>query len=135
MSDDADGNLDQGRLLGPKWDAENCLTRMEPNATFPDGAIKKLLFTYDYMGRRISKTVSNYSSGSWSFGYTRKFVYDGWNPVIEMDGNNNGQIAIKVYIPSRGNVSGETCERIMEEVRTKTIKSGAIRRNAGQHPH
>ena len=91
---DADGNLTNDGRWVFTWDAENRLTRMEPAPGIPDGSKKKLLFGYDHLGRRIFKTVSNYNAGAWSFGYTRKFTYDGWNLTDELDGNNG---LLRVY--------------------------------------
>ncbi|MCK9316431.1 MAG: hypothetical protein M0Q48_09865 [Verrucomicrobia bacterium] len=44
----------------------------------------QLDFQYDWMGRRISKTVKTNGVTS----YSRKFLYDGWNLIAELDGNN-----------------------------------------------
>jgi RHS repeat-associated protein len=39
----------------------------------------KLLFGYDYMSRRISKTVSNWNGSAWTLLSDQFFAYDGWN--------------------------------------------------------
>jgi RHS repeat-associated protein len=44
----------------------------------------KLEFVYDYMGRRVKKTVYDYSAGSWQLNEEKLFVYDGWNLVEEI---------------------------------------------------
>jgi len=64
------------------WDAENRLTSMTVNTNV--GPQLQLDFQYDWMGRRISKTVKTNGVTS----YSRKFLYDGWNLIAELDGNN-----------------------------------------------
>jgi RHS repeat-associated protein len=78
---DADGNLTQDGRWDYTWDGENRLIAMETRAAaYNAGAPRqKLLFGYDWQGRRISKTVSNYVSGAWSRTADLRFVYDGWN--------------------------------------------------------
>ncbi|MBF0197680.1 MAG: RHS repeat-associated core domain-containing protein, partial [Planctomycetes bacterium] len=53
--------------------------------------LMKILFEYDYMGRRVSKTV--YKNGE--IDYERRFVYDGWNLVAELDGSDE---LVKSYV-------------------------------------
>ena len=54
---DEDGNLTSDGRFIYTWDAENRLTAMETHPSIPLGARRKLAFSYDAMGRRISKTV------------------------------------------------------------------------------
>jgi RHS repeat-associated protein len=86
---DADGNLTSNSLWTNRWDGENRLLEMESMSGVPAGAKMKLVFQYDYQGRRISETVSNWTGSAWSLDRTRKFVYDGWNLIAELDGSNN----------------------------------------------
>lgn len=82
---DLDGNLlSDGRWMYT-WDGENRLTGMETFTTVPAAAKKKLEFKYDYMSRRVAKTVSNWNAGSsaWIADETIMFYYDGWNIVGE----------------------------------------------------
>ena len=62
FSYDADGIPDQRRALELHVDAENRLVQMQTltnlAASVPQ---QKLLFGYDYQGRRISKVVSNFN--------------------------------------------------------------------------
>jgi RHS repeat-associated protein len=55
----------------------------------PANGDKKVKFVYDYMGRRVQKAVYTYSD-SWpeNPGEVQRFVYDGWNPVLVLNGNN-----------------------------------------------
>jgi RHS repeat-associated protein len=86
---DLDGNLTTNGLWILTWDAENRLIALDPASGVPDSAKRKLRFSYDFQGRRISKVVSNYSGGSWVLGYSTKFVYDGWNLLTEINATNS----------------------------------------------
>jgi len=44
----------------------------------PGGSEKRLEFTYDPQGRRVSKKVWNNTTGSGNPVVDQKFVYDGW---------------------------------------------------------
>ncbi|MFC7339516.1 RHS repeat-associated core domain-containing protein [Haloferula chungangensis] len=82
---DLDGNLTEGGLRSAAltsavgtaytgtliWNAENRLIEVK------DGSTTKARFTYDYQGRRISKTVG--SATTW-------YLYDGWNVIAEYAG-------------------------------------------------
>jgi RHS repeat-associated protein len=96
FSYDADGNLTQDGRWTYKWDAENRLIAMTNNSNVPNGAKMTLNFGYDYHGRRISKLVSNYVSGSYQVATKLSFVYDGWNLQAELNGTNNA--AIRTYM-------------------------------------
>jgi hypothetical protein len=67
------------------WDAENRLIQMEALSSAPVQAKQKLVFSYDWQGRRIRKVVYNWSSGSNAYyvGLDVKFVYDGWNLIAD----------------------------------------------------
>ena len=99
---DDDGNMTRDGRWVYVYDAENRLVTQftrgavdDPLATAPDNiavwnsgvARQKLLYTYDYLGRRTSKTVANWNgTGSvWQPALSRKFVYDGWNLMAEFD--------------------------------------------------
>jgi RHS repeat-associated protein len=74
---DDDGNLLTDGTWTYTWNGENRLVKLE-------GETRKLEFTYDSQGRRISK--KSYS-GSVIFGWTlqddRLFLYDNWNLIAE----------------------------------------------------
>jgi len=84
---DDDGNqLSDGRF-NYGWDTENRLIGAETLSTLPASVPrKKLEFTYDYMSRRVSKTVSqwNSSSNAYQVSSFNQFVYDGWNLIQEL---------------------------------------------------
>jgi RHS repeat-associated protein len=87
---DVDGNLTSDGRWTYTWDAENRLTSMTTLASVPNGAKRRLEFAYDWMGRRIQKKVYGWNAqlASYQLQTATKFVYDGWNIVAELDGNN-----------------------------------------------
>lgn len=100
FSHDADGNLIRDGKWEYTWDAENRLTAvqtrsdlMAPAGPLPESQWRRLVFAYDYMGRRISKEDCQWVSGGWKPHAERRFLYDGWNLVAEIDGTTGGVIA------------------------------------------
>jgi RHS repeat-associated protein len=83
---DWDGNLTNDGRFAYYWDGENRLSRMESltNST-PSNSWRKVLFSYDHQGRRVSKVVSNWTAGTWSNALTLRFIYDGWNLLGEFN--------------------------------------------------
>ncbi|MBI5864945.1 MAG: hypothetical protein HZB38_10660 [Planctomycetes bacterium] len=82
------GVSDNGTLRSKyAWDAENRLTHVEPMLSPPLDGNKKIDFVYDFLGRRTEKKVSTYSAAttSWSVTSHSRFVYFGWNPILEFD--------------------------------------------------
>ena len=69
------------------WDAENRLVGWEP-LLFVSGA-KKVESKYDYLGRRIEKKVYTYNGSSWSLSETRRFIWNNWLLLLELDGDGN----------------------------------------------
>jgi RHS repeat-associated protein len=67
---DADGNMTSDGTHGYSWDARNHLKQIDTGATAS--------FTYDPMGRRVSKNVQ---------GTSTSFLYDVSNPVQELSGS------------------------------------------------
>ena len=66
------------------WNGENRLVKVEPK-TLTNGALR-VSNAYDYMGRRVLKVVEHYEDSSWSTNSVTKFVYEGWNLALELDG-------------------------------------------------
>jgi len=66
--------------------SENRLTTIESLPAVPDQAKVRLEFTYDYRGRRVTKTVLSGHDGS-AYQQTNEvtFVYDGWNLIAALD--------------------------------------------------
>jgi RHS repeat-associated protein len=88
---DDDGNLiSDGRWIYT-WDGENRLIEMESRPDVPAAAKKKLEFVYDYQGRRVLKRVYDWNGAAFNTqpSTTLKCVYDGWNMIAEIDGNNS----------------------------------------------
>jgi len=87
---DSDGNLMQDGRWTYHWDAENRLTNMVsvalPNS--PPGTTPiRLEFRYDYLGRRIYKGVFTVASPN-TPAKQERYVYDGWNVVLVLDGSS-----------------------------------------------
>lgn len=84
---DDDGNLTQDGTFNYTWDAENRLIAVAPD--LPANGDKRVEFLYDYMSRRIQKQVYHWASASWVLDSDQRFVYDGWNVVLVLDGSND----------------------------------------------
>ena len=78
------------------WDAENRLISVTPTA--PQAGDKKLVFAYDYLGRRIEKQVFDWDDQAAGWQATpsvqRKFVWGGtdaggWLLLMELDGSDS----------------------------------------------
>ncbi|GJQ27294.1 MAG: hypothetical protein HBSAPP02_23260 [Phycisphaerae bacterium] len=98
---DADGNLTQDDGYDYSWDSENRLVSV--TAREPEAGSKKLVFAYDYLGRRVRKQVfdwdptANGNEGAWETSPTTdlRFIYDGWNLLMELDGLNSNAVLRK----------------------------------------
>ena len=79
----ANGNLQSDGFFTYAWDADSRLVSIEGSGT----TRKKFLFDYDYMGRRVQKIVQETTNNgtSWTTLATTRFVYDGWNLLVEFD--------------------------------------------------
>jgi RHS repeat-associated protein len=73
---DADGNLTNDGRFAYTWDAENRLIAAQALNQEP-GTTNQLTFVYDYMSRRVAKTVGS---------TTHRFLYDGWAMIQEKTG-------------------------------------------------
>jgi YD repeat-containing protein len=75
----ADGNLTQGDRWTYTWDAENRLTSMTTtSAAVGAGAPnQQLTFQYDYLGRRVRKTLSTWNGSAYAVTSDTVFLYDG----------------------------------------------------------
>lgn len=87
---DDDGNTLTDSLWNYTWNGENRLIELESNPSLPSHALRKLIFTYDHQGRRTTKTVYDWDTGSSSYLpiSTNLFVYDGWNLLAELSSSN-----------------------------------------------
>jgi RHS repeat-associated protein len=66
----------------------------------PVSGSKKLEFAYDYMNRRVRKQVFVRTAGTWPTTpeTDTRFVYDGWNVILELDGLNTGGTGVPPVI-------------------------------------
>ena len=86
---DLDGDLTNDGRWAYTWDGENRLAQMQTLTNLPASVPQeKLLFGYDYQGRRVSKVVSNFNGSSWSAISNLRSVYDGWNLIAELNSTN-----------------------------------------------
>ena len=82
---DADGNLLTDGLFSYTWNGENRLVAAESLAGVPDEAKVRVVNVYDYIGRRVRKTVSkDYSGGTYAITNVTTYVWDGFNIIAEM---------------------------------------------------
>lgn len=97
---DSDGNLLSDGRWNLTWDAADRLVVAEARNDLPAGARKKLVFDYDWRGRRISKTVSNWnaSTSSYQFSTRTQFAYDGWRLIAELDATQNPPTLLRSYV-------------------------------------
>ena len=87
LSHDPDGNL--SRFEGEtdiryEYDAENRLRRVRPN--IPSEGDVKVEFLYEYLGRRVKKSVFKRGPAAWKTNpeYEKLYVYDGRNVIEEI---------------------------------------------------
>ncbi|TAG10527.1 MAG: RHS repeat-associated core domain-containing protein, partial [Verrucomicrobia bacterium] len=81
---DLDGNLtNDGRWIYT-WNGENRLISMTPTAAALSVGVPNVLvtFAYDYLSRRIGKTIVNRAVTPHSSEQI-SYLYDHWNPVAE----------------------------------------------------
>lgn len=87
---DADGNLVDDARWHYTWDGENRLIEVEtsPLAAAVGVPKQKLEFAYDAQGRRFQKKMSywNSSTSAYALNTTKRFVYDGWNLLADLNG-------------------------------------------------
>jgi len=88
---DGDGNLATDGRWSFVWDGENRLVQMLPLTNDPAASKRRLTFGYDFEGRRMSKQVENWdtNTSSWGTVLSKKYAYDGWNLLAELNGTNN----------------------------------------------
>jgi RHS repeat-associated protein len=101
---DADGNLTSDGQWNYAYDAENRLIRAEtrpnllafaaPAGPVPTVESRRLEFAYDYLGRRIEKVVkSGFNGTTYATTTTTRFVYEGWNLLVEYNTTFSGSTA------------------------------------------
>jgi len=61
---------------------------MESIASVPDAAKKRLEFHYDHQNRRVCKKIFSWNGSAFQCDSKIKLVWDGWNCIAELNGNN-----------------------------------------------
>ncbi len=87
---DYDGNLTRDGRWNYTWNAENRLIQMTSATAV--GPQQRIDFEYDWVGRRIGKKVWNNTSGTGAPSTYHRFLYEGWNNIALLDGNNANSI-------------------------------------------
>ncbi|MEK7996172.1 MAG: hypothetical protein AAB403_20425, partial [Planctomycetota bacterium] len=96
---DDDGNLTGDGRWEYTWNSENRLTQVETaDAVTNVVPRQKLMFEYDYMGRRISKSVYEWNGTTWVTNSVRRFLYDGWNMICELNNPAIGNSTTNLYV-------------------------------------
>ncbi|MBI4580884.1 MAG: hypothetical protein HY718_14345, partial [Planctomycetes bacterium] len=103
FSYDNDGNLTADGTYTYEWDGENRLVKVQTRLDLgndpddPDENDKKLEFKYDYLGRRVEKKYSVYTSGNWAVqtGGWQRFVYDDWNVALVLSAADSNAVVKK----------------------------------------
>ncbi len=71
------------------WDAENRLIRVGPVAGYEMAGDLQVTISYDYMSRRVAKRVYTYAPNAspvWVPTKDRRFIWDGWVMLRELEG-------------------------------------------------
>jgi RHS repeat-associated protein len=93
------GGLAADSLLVYEWDVSDRMTAVETAPGAPGGG-RRLEFTYDYRGRRMSRTTYAWNAGtaSWDPVEDKRFVYDGWNLVAELDATGGTPVLVRSFL-------------------------------------
>jgi RHS repeat-associated protein len=98
---DDDGNLTADGRWSYTWDAENRLVSMETvSGAYSVGVPRQLIqFKYDYLGRRVRKTVAGWDTAISNYvaSLDRKFLYNGWNLLAEYNAGASPLVLITSY--------------------------------------
>lgn len=103
---DADGNVLSDSLWNYTWDAEDRLVGMSTTsaATTFGAPAYQLTFKYDYLGRRVEKTVVRNGTTT----LDRKYLYQGSLLVAEIDAASNQIVQSYTWGPdASGTIGGE----------------------------
>jgi len=95
---DEDGNLTSDGRWEYIWDCENRLIGVETadSVTNVVGG-EKLVFGYDYQGRRVRKVGYRWNGVMWVTNEVRHYIYDGWNCVAEKV-NRQSAVTTNYYV-------------------------------------
>ncbi|MBI5843626.1 MAG: Ig-like domain-containing protein [Deltaproteobacteria bacterium] len=97
---DADGNMtsisDATGYTIYSFDCENRL--VDVTIQTQSSLVRKVTFAYDFMGRRISKSVSSWNNNAWSPTSSRTFTWDGWLMTDETVTTGSAQPETTSYV-------------------------------------
>jgi RHS repeat-associated protein len=97
MTYDEDGNLTADGRWVYTWDAENRLIGMTTQTSAVTAGVPnlRLTFAYDAQHRRIQKKTEIYDvpTTSWMTLTDTRFIYDGWNLLVEVEMHNGAKDA------------------------------------------
>ena len=87
---DSDGNLLNDGIWAYSWDAENRLISSEYQLATTDADKRKYNYVYDHQSRRVLKRelLWNTTRSTWYAERQTKYIYDGWNVVVELFNEN-----------------------------------------------
>ena len=91
FSYDPDGNLLSDGRFTYTWDGENRLVSLESGTGVSPVTRIKVEFSYDYIGRRISKKVYNWVTDNWSLVTDYKYTWNGWSLIAVLNASNQLQ--------------------------------------------
>ncbi|WP_369148850.1 RHS repeat-associated core domain-containing protein [Burkholderia pseudomallei] len=122
---DANGNLTSDGTNTYTWNARNQLTQIT------QGGNAQLSFSYDALGRRVSKTAQ---------GIATQFLYDGNNTVQETQGSTINPILVGIGIDerfARNDVTGRTylLADLLNSTIALTDANGAIKQQYSYDPY
>ncbi|SAK39693.1 RHS repeat-associated core domain-containing protein [Caballeronia ptereochthonis] len=122
---DANGNLTSDGTNTYTWNARNQLTQIS------QGGTARLSFSYDALGRRISKTMQ---------GTATQFLYDGNNAVQETQGSAINPILVGLGVDerfARNDVTGRTyfLADLLNTTIALTDSMGAIKQQYSYDPY
>jgi RHS repeat-associated protein len=91
FSYDFDGNLTFDGIWHYEWDGENRLkaVTMTNLVGVPNPQRFRLELGYDWLGRRLAKTVKTWTGTEFANPVTTRFVYDGWRLLAQLDADNS----------------------------------------------
>ena len=87
---DSDGNLLNDGIWAYSWDAENRLISSEYQLATTNADKRKYNYVYDHQSRRVLKRelLWNTTRSTWYAERQTKYIYDGWNVVVELFNEN-----------------------------------------------
>ncbi len=93
---DFDGNLTNDGLWDYTWDAENRLIAASTTSAAETAGMVStdIVYTYDYMGRRIERTVDKPGTGDDTH---HRYAYDGWNLLAEYTVGGDALTLVRSY--------------------------------------